>query len=104
MLASLDDAIAGTVINTGGISDNIAQRVDPGTWLLVARGVYGPGVAAVPIIVGSTDISMPVQLRRGGRLIRPVITDGRPPPTAAVDIQTPAGEAALGGMPGAGAG
>lgn len=100
MLASLDDATAGTVIDTGGISDNIAQRVDPGTWLLVARGVYGPGVAVVRIIVGSTDISMPVQLRRGGRIIGRVITDGGPPPTAAIDIEARPVDPALARMPG----
>jgi hypothetical protein len=51
-LASLDDAIGGTAISSGGISDNMAQRIDPGVWLFVARGFYAPGVALVPIPVG----------------------------------------------------
>src|SRR5438552_14975473 len=68
--------------------------------LLVARGVYGSGVAVVSLIVGSTDISMPVQLRRGGRIIGRVITEGGPPPTAAIDIEARPVDPALARMPG----
>ncbi len=98
MLASLDDRIAGTLINASGISDNVAHRLDPGAWLLFARGVYAQGVAAVPVIVGSTDISMSVQLRRGGRITGRIVTDGGPPPTAPIDIEAWPIDAALARM------
>jgi hypothetical protein len=99
-LASLDDRIGRTTIDTGGISDNVGQRVDPGRWLLVARGVYEPGVAVVPITVGSSDISMAVQLRRGGRIIGRVIADGGPPPSDPIEIEARPIDAALASMPG----
>jgi carboxypeptidase family protein len=86
-LANLDDPIGGTVFDANGISDRVTQRLDPGNWLLVARGVYAPGVAAVPITIGSSDVSMSVQLRRGGRISGRVVTDGGPPLTAPIDIE-----------------
>jgi hypothetical protein len=99
-LVSLDDASGGTAINTSSVGDNVMQRVEPGRWLLVARGMYGPGVAAVPIDVGSTDISMSVPLRRGGRIVGRVVTDRGSPPTDAVDIEARAVDAAVARMPG----
>jgi hypothetical protein len=99
VLASLDDATGGNVIGTGNISDTIAQRVDPGTWLLVAHAIYGPGVAAVPIVVGSTDISMSVRLRRGGRIIGRVKTEGGPAPTTPIEIEARPVDPALTRMP-----
>jgi hypothetical protein len=100
MLVSLDDATGGTAISTFSVSEDVMQRVEPGRWLLVARGVYGSGVAAVPIDLGSTDISMSVPLRRGGRIAGRLVSDGGPPPTGTVDIEARAVDAALARMPG----
>ena len=99
MLASLDDAIGGTVISSGGISDNMAQRVDPGAWLFVARGFYAPGVALVPVTVGSTDVSLSVQFRRGASLTGRIVTDGGPPPSATIDIEARPVHPALARLP-----
>ena len=100
VMVRLDDAVAGTAINTSGIGDNVAQRIDPGAWLLIARGVYAAGVAAVPIIVGSSDLSMSVPFQRGGRISGRVVMEGRSPPTAAIELEARPIEPALARMPG----
>jgi hypothetical protein len=103
MIVRLNDAIAGTAINASGIGDTVAHGVDPGAWLIVARGVYTPGVAAVPIVVNSSDLSIPVQLRPGGRITGRVVADGGRPVTAPIEIEIEARpvEPALARMPGA---
>jgi carboxypeptidase family protein len=103
MIVRLDDAIAGTAINASGIGATVAHGVDPGAWLIVARAVYAPGVAAVPIVVGSSDLSIPVLLRSGGRISGRVVVDGGLPATSPleIDIEARPVEAALARMPGA---
>ncbi len=67
-----------TVLEMGGRETEARLRLDPGDWVVYARGRTGVGMTRVSI--GSDDLSASVQLGPGGRVRGQIVSDGAPLP------------------------
>lgn len=67
-----------TFIEMGGRQTETRIRIDPGEWVVYARGRSGVGMTRVS--VGGDDLSASIQLGPGGRVRGRVVSDGAPLP------------------------